>query len=85
MSLEAITSEMQTHVPDLYRMFMQLGDVSEDDSDDVTMQMMKATSSLCCLLNARSMRAKGFPLLMGLMLIASRHVCTIVPGVINKH
>lgn len=42
-SLEAITSELQAHAPDLYKLFMELGDVrrrSQDD-DSVTVQMTK--------------------------------------------
>ena len=46
-SLEVITSELQAHAPDLYKLFMDLGDVrrrSQDD-DSVTAQMTKATTS----------------------------------------
>ncbi len=72
-SLDAIATELQTHGPDLYKLFMELGDVrrtTEDEDDSVTVQTIKATTSLCTFLNARSRKVKGFQLLMGLMLIA---------------
>ncbi len=80
-SFDAITTELMTHAPDLYRLFLDLGDVrrrADDDDDAVTIPTMKATTSLCTLLNARSARVKGFQLMMGLMLIAratSKQVC----------
>ena len=80
--LESIISELQTRAPDLYNLFMTLGDTQRDkDKDEVKTEEIKAISALCSTLNARSARTKGPQLLIGMMLVArgtSRQVCMYV-------
>ena len=52
---------------------MQLGYVHRNRDQDVTttsVQEIKAVSSFCTLLNARSSRVKGIQLLLSMMLVA---------------
>lgn len=80
MDFQCIIAELQRQAPDLYALFMSLGDVNrnEDEDDVVSTEQTKAISSMCSLLNARSARMKGMQLLMSMMLVAratSRQVC----------
>ena len=74
-TIEGMVRELQEMVPYLYGFFMHLGDVSRNiSSDDAghghNIRRMKAISSLCTLLNARSNRVNGLQLLVSIMLIA---------------
>lgn len=74
-TLERMVHELQEMVPDLYSFFMKLGDVSrridlDGASQEHTIRGVKALSSLCTLLNARSNRVNGLQLLLSMMLIA---------------
>ena len=69
--LESITSELRNRAPDLYHLFMTLGDTKRNqEKDEVTTENIKAISAICSTLSARSARSKGLQLLMGMMLIA---------------
>ncbi len=73
LDFESVIRELQVQAPDLYALFMSLGDVkrnTEEDTDTVTTEQTKAISSMCALLNARSARMKGLQLLMSMMLVA---------------
>lgn len=70
-TVEGMIHELQELVPDLYGLFMHLGDVSRTVSlDAVSTQKLKAISALCTMMNARSSRVKGLQLLISMMLIA---------------
>ena len=71
-SLDGVIHELQEQAPDMYRFFMQLGSVEQNDSSDggTSTKEVKAVTSLCTLLNARSRRIKGLQLLLSMMLIA---------------
>ena len=69
-SLDAVIAEMKSLAPNLYHLFMQLGNTSCNvESHETSTEHIKAVMSLCALLNARSMRVKGIQLLLSLMLI----------------
>ena len=55
-SVDGVIYEFQQHAPDLYRFFVQLGSVQQDDSSDssTSTKEVKAITSLCILLNTRS-------------------------------
>lgn len=70
-TVEGMIHELQELVPDLYGLFMHLGDVSRTVGPDaVSTQKLKAISALCTTMNARSSRVKGLQLLISMMLIA---------------
>ena len=72
-SIDGEIQELPEQVPDIYELFMQLGDVHRNRDQDVTttsVQEIKAVSSFCTLLNARSSRVKGIQLLLSMMLVA---------------
>ena len=69
-SLDAIISEFQQYAPDLFSLFMELGETSPEMGAQRGSKEIRATSALCSLLGARSSRAKGMKLFIGLMLIA---------------
>ena len=81
-SLDAIISELQQYAPDLFSLFMELGETSPEIGAQRGYKEIIATSALCSLLGAHSSRAKGMQLLIGLMLIARstspqvRYICT---------
>lgn len=69
--LESIITELRSCAPDLYHLFMTLGDIKRNqESDEITTEEIKAVSSMCSTLNARSVRTKGIQLLLSMMLIA---------------
>ena len=69
--LDSIISELRFRAPDLYQLFMTLGDTQRhQEEEEVTTENVKAVSALCSTLNARSARSKGLQLLLGMMLIA---------------
>lgn len=54
LDLQSVISELAVQAPDLYALFMNLGDVKRNSEiDDVTTEQTKAISSMCSLLNAR--------------------------------
>lgn len=60
LDLESIITELQIRAPDLYHLFMTLGDTKRNqDKDEVTTEEIKA---MCSILNARSARTKGLQL-----------------------
>lgn len=70
-NFSSIITELQLHAPDLYRLFMMIGDTTRNQvTDEITSEQTKAVSALCSLLSARSMRMKGLQLLVSMMLIA---------------
>ena len=78
--LASIIGELQFHAPDLYRFYMVLGDTQRNQQEDsqVTAEEVKAISSMCSMLYARSARMKGLQLLVSIMLVAratSKQVC----------
>ena len=80
LDFQSVITELQIQAPDLYALFMSLGDVKRntDEKDEVTIEQTKAISSMCSLLNARSARMKGLQLLVSMMLVAratSKQVC----------
>ena len=69
--LDSIISELRFCAPDLYQLFMTLGDTQRhQEEEEVTTENVKAVSALCSTLNAQSARSKGLQLLLGMMLIA---------------
>lgn len=69
--LESIITELRTRAPDLYQLFMTLGDTKRNqEADEITTEDIKAISAMCSTLNARSARMKGLQLLIGMMLVA---------------
>ena len=66
--LDSIISELRFRAPDLYQLFMTVGDTQEEE--EVTTENVKAVSALCSTLSAQSARCKGLQLLLGIMLIA---------------
>ena len=69
--LDSIVTELQSLAPDLYKLYMTIGDVKRNAKDEeVTTEEIKAVTSLCSLLNARSARTKGLQLLISMMLVA---------------
>ena len=71
LDLSSILAELQTRAPDLYQLYMTLGDTKRNtEKDEVTTEDIKAVSSMCSLLNARSARENGLQLLMSVMLVA---------------
>lgn len=71
LDLHSIIAELRTRAPDLYHLCMTIGDVNRNQKkEEVTTEEIKAVSSMCSLLNARSARMKGLQLLMGMMLVA---------------
>ncbi len=71
-SIDTVITELKTHVPDLHRLFMTLGDVERNkkDADARPVEETRAVTSLCALLKARSVRVQGIQLLLGFMLVA---------------
>ena len=69
-SLDVIISELQQYAPDLFSLFMELGETSPEIGAQRGYKEIIATSAPCFLLGARSSRAKGMKLFIGLMLIA---------------
>ena len=70
-SMDVVTSELQSIAPDVYQLFVRLGNTDRNKSDDETpVEERKAIMSLCTILNARSRVANGLQLLLSFMLIA---------------
>lgn len=70
-SVDRMIHELREQIPDVYALFMQLGDVERNVSSGGTgVEELKAVSALCTLLNARCSRMKGMQLLISMMLIA---------------
>ena len=56
--IESVIEELKAYAPDLYSFFMSLGNTRRNAiSDEVSIEDIKAISSLCSALKARS--AKG--------------------------
>lgn len=71
-SVDGVIRELRDQVPDTYELFMQLGNIHRNvrSDDSTSTEEVKAVTSLCVLLNARSARMKGIQLLISMMLIA---------------
>jgi len=70
-SIDRMIHELHEQVPDVYALFMQLGDVERNvSSGGTSAEELKAVSALCTVLNARCSRMKGMQLLISMMLIA---------------
>lgn len=71
-SVKALTAEIETNAPDVYQLFLKLGDTDRNLTcgSDTPVEKRKAIMSLCTLLNARSRSANGLQLLLSFMLIA---------------
>jgi hypothetical protein len=69
-SIDSIISDLRQHSPDLYSLFLKIGNTRRNTCDDkgLSTEDIKAVASLCTLLNARSNRVKGLQLI-NLMLI----------------
>ena len=53
--LASIINELQSQAPDLYHLYMMLGDTKRNqEREEVTTEEVKAVASMCSLLNARS-------------------------------
>ena len=72
LDFDTISAELQTRAPDLYQLCMTLGNTQRNQHEDSgrTVEEVKAITSMCSLLNARSARMKGPQLLIGMMLVA---------------
>ena len=72
-SMDSVISELRAYAPDVHRLFMTLGETSRNITSDDSrpcVEEIRATTSLCALLKARSARVKGIQLLLAFMLIA---------------
>lgn len=69
LDFDTIVAELQSHAPDLYNLYMTLGDTTRN-REDVSSEEVKVVASMCSLLNARSARVKGLQLLVSMMLVA---------------
>ena len=71
-SVNQLVEELKNAIPDVYALFMNLGDINRNVQDDGTTSLneVKVVSALCTLLNARTNRFKGLQLLLSMMLIA---------------
>ena len=79
LDFNAIVAELQSRAPDLYHLYMTLGDTTRN-REDATTEEVKVVASMCSLLNARSARMNGLQLLVSMMLVAratSREVGTL--------
>ena len=89
LDLNSIVAELQSRAPDLYHLYMTLGDTKRNqEKEEVTTEEVKAVASMCSLLNARSARMKGLQLLVSMMLVAratSRQVYTILSQSNHKY
>lgn len=55
LDLDSIIAELQYRAPDLYHLYMMLGDTKRNqENEEVTTEEVKAVASMCSLLNARS-------------------------------
>ena len=81
-SLKMVTEEIKLNAPDVFRLFVQLGNAQRHAGEDETpAEQRKAVVSLCTLLNARSQKANGLQLLVSFMLVAratSKQVLTTI-------
>ena len=66
-SMGEVLSEIEMHAPDVMNLLRVLGNTDRNVGSD---DELKAVTSLCTLLKARSQRVKGMQLLMSYMLIA---------------
>ena len=71
-SIDSVIDEIRVLAPDVYKLFMELGNTDRNiplhgghDAEKV-----RAVTSVCTLLKARSVRVKGIQLLISFMLIA---------------
>ena len=78
-SVEDVIKEFQQYAPNIYHLFLELGNTERRPSgSQAPVEEKKALMSMCTILNARSRKAHGMQLLMSFMLIAratSRQVC----------
>ena len=70
-TIESVLAELHRYAPDLLQLFETLGQTSRNiHGDDLAVEQIKGLVSICTLLNARTQRAKGLQLLIGIMLIS---------------
>ena len=72
-SFDSIIGEFQSYAPELYHLFLLLGDSKRHQlpqQSGLTVEEMKTAMSMCTIFNARSQRFKGLQLIMSMMLIA---------------
>ena len=70
-TIDSVLTEFRRYAPDLLQLFETLGQTSRNThGDDLAVEQIKGLVSICTLLNARTQRAKGLQLLIGIMLIS---------------
>ena len=70
-SVQGLIDEIRSAAPDVYRLFLGLGDTDRNKLDHKTpVEQRKAIMSLYTVLNARQREANGLQLLISFMLIA---------------
>ena len=70
-TIDSVLAELHRYAPDFLQLFETLGQTSRYiHGDDLAEEQIKGLVSICTLLNARTQRAKGLQLLIGIMLIA---------------
>lgn len=70
-TIDTVLAELHTYTPDILQLFETLGQTSRNiHGNDLAVEQIKGLVSICTLLNARTHRAKGLQLLIGIMLIA---------------
>ena len=70
-NLDAVVSDVKRTMPILYRFINEIGDTHRNLRNEVTMpvEQLKALMCLILLLNARSNRANGMQMFVGMMLV----------------
>ena len=69
-SLTLVMDEIESFAPEVFHLFMNLGNSGRYGQTQITNVKEKVAMSLCTLLNSRTNRAKGVQLMISLMLIA---------------
>ena len=70
-TIDSVLAELHRYAPDLLQLFETLGQTSRNiHGDELAVEQIKGLVSVCTLLNARTERAKGLQLLIGIMLIS---------------
>ena len=70
-SMQVLIDEISSSAPDVYRLFLELGDTERNQTDEGTpVEQRKDIMSLCTMLNAKQRKANGLQLLISFMLIA---------------
>ena len=81
-SIDCVISELQTHAPDIFRLFNLIGNVDRhEDAEHTKVAHLQSVSSLLNLLKCRSVKVLGVQLLLTFMLIAratNKQVSTLI-------